>query len=265
MPPMNFSFDEMAQVFAQQQPALWQVCQPRVYPEVKGYPDARIPGLAYASSTCALSAAGGGLNAPKAIQDVAAVAAQCARFEFPCFFVRPSLLASVLSHDLPAELTWPALSLPFAGATFLLPENHWRHPAAGSIAFVAFARFRAGEVARLPASGAPLITTANGAFFAVAGTADATAWSGTLDHHDPLVTNPRLGIGTSSLPTESTTNWESNLLSPTETEFVASLIHLCVGLALVLDGQPALHTSVEQTPSFGDEVDARITPARFLG
>lgn len=130
-----------------QSPELWHRSCPRIIRGADSFGDFSVAATSIAVNLL--------VNSQPAYNDhttrrCAEVAVKLLDKNVPAFFLAPDFLRAALASNPPSNLRWSEINVPFEAAVLMLPVNFFVHPNYGSVDFVAFGRFKTGEVVATP-------------------------------------------------------------------------------------------------------------------
>jgi hypothetical protein len=145
--------DDLINVLKHLFPGLWEMSYPRRYDNLGNFYSPKIAALGCADA--AAKAIHSGLH-DHAIRNEFMVSAQCAKHGFPTFFVSSAMLKACSLTNLPPDLNWTDIPLPFPGMTFIFERGAIVHPEDKlDVPYLSLARTRKGDRLSHPYPGTP--------------------------------------------------------------------------------------------------------------
>lgn len=211
-------------------PDVWRAFNPRIYTGVDGWGSSAI--LAAQMAGCCLGYASGYASDVYTKMTVA-TAGRLLEHDVPLFWVRPELLEAVARTEPPKDFLWTDMHLPFPAGGFMLPAGTVRMATGHAYNHVTWCRIEQDQVINLPL-GASLQGAANALVFTAASGDDPQfeCLTRSINADDwPWANLPNVGeegIGTISN------------LTGDQSQVMAHLARLALGLLLVMDASPRL-------------------------
>jgi hypothetical protein len=150
---VNTNIDELINVLELMFPGLWAKSYPRRYDNLGSFHSPKLAALGAADAAAKAIHAGLGDHA---VRSEFMVSAQCAKHGYPTFFVTSAMLKACSLTNLPPDMNWTEIQMPFPGMTFIFERGAIVHPEDKlDVPYLALARTKAGEKLVHPYPGTP--------------------------------------------------------------------------------------------------------------
>lgn len=140
---MNRHIAELADIWERDYPDLWRKCYPRVYQGAGEYESPRYIALLLASSIKWVET--DSRLAPISSKHVALAASRAFDYGLPAFFITREFLAAISNTDLPDDLKWTDVRLPFEAGLIYLPTTALKDPEGAGVNVLGWLRQRKGD------------------------------------------------------------------------------------------------------------------------
>lgn len=147
------NINDLISVLEHMAPGLWEMSYPRRYDNLGKFHSPKLAALGCADAACKAMASG---ISDHAIRNEFMVSAQCAKHNYPTFFVTSKILEACALTNLPPDMNWTEIPMPFDGMTFIFEREALVHPEDKlEVPYVSIARVRAGHQLTHPYPGTP--------------------------------------------------------------------------------------------------------------
>lgn len=234
---MSINTDDLIEVLQRLFPGLWEMSYARRYDNLGSFHSPKLAALGCADA--AAKALQNGLG-DHAIRNEFMVSAQCAKHGYPTFFVTSTMLKACEQTNLPPELNWTEIPMPFPGMTFVFERGAIVHPEDKlDVPYIGIARTRAGERLVHPYPGTPTGKMGIGGMAMMTTQVSPT----TIFHMDftmSEITSPLIrDIDRAAVQEYEVVHTDSLMkISPAGKEFNKWLMLLALKLILVMNARP---------------------------
>jgi hypothetical protein len=255
------TFQEILEYHEKRRPELWRICYPRLYRNIENYGSPRLGAVMYMRSVAWLL--DHITDVPYSVRNIYMAASLARQYDFPCFFVSPELFISIANTEVPAEIMWQEMDLPFESGIFYLPRSILQHPTDGLCDFLGWVRLRQGGIYQfLPKY--PPVHSLSDRFIMFTGIHEKESFP-FLDYVIDAKYTPRIGESISeSICRETKGVWDLPLVEG-ENAFLSRCKSLVFGILLAMHARPALVSSGNRTGKFHKKSGREIWEPNVIG
>jgi hypothetical protein len=229
-------------------PKLWSTCYPRIYsePACGQYYSPKEPARQMVGIT--LKVREGYLGSSEKYEFM--LVSHLARFRVPTYWLSKDIAEAVRKTVPPQELDWYNMPMPFEACCFMIPKGALVHPTEGDIGFIAYARYRAGEMNMSPLIKDFPYGSINGGMTFMALTMDGGSlihWNMPLDAYGSHISIPDIEEAVmryaKNVHESGVTFFQQPEMTPEDNHLSAEVVHYVFSTLLLMNARPDLVTA----------------------